>query len=250
MSQRKLTAYDVADHYDEAYFADLAGRYRDRNRFARRRIANVFSLLPPPAGLTLVDLGCGMGTFTIEAAGQGAFAVGVDPAPAAVQAATRVAAAEGTASAHFIRADAAVLPLATASADIVLAADLTEHLDDVTLARILREAGRVLRTDGRLVLYTPDRQHIFERLRDRGIMRQDPSHIGVRSAAELAQAVEGAGFAVQRLEWLPSHLPGLSLAEAALARWVPVLRRRIGLVAVPAPEAARGAQVARRSTPR
>ena len=30
MSQGKLTAYDVADHYDEAYFADLSARYRTR----------------------------------------------------------------------------------------------------------------------------------------------------------------------------------------------------------------------------
>jgi SAM-dependent methyltransferase len=235
MSRRELTAYDVADHYDEAYFADLAERYRNRNRFARRRIANVFRLLPPLAGRTLIDLGCGMGTFTIEAAGQGALAVGVDPAPAAVRAASGVAAAEGAAGARFLRADAAALPLRSASADVVLAADLTEHLDDVTLARILREAARVLRPDGRLVLYTPDRQHLFERLRERGVMRQDPSHIGVRSAAELARATAAAGFSVQRLEWLPSHLPGLALAERALARWVPLLRRRIGLVAAAPP---------------
>jgi SAM-dependent methyltransferase len=251
MSRSDVTAYDVADHYDDAYFADLAARYRSRNRFARRRIANVFSLLPDLAGLNLVDLGCGMGTFTIEAAARGSHATGVDPAPAAVRAAAVVANAEGVGaqasaapasqseqgSARFVRADAALLPLRAASADVVLAADLTEHLDDVTLARILREALRVLRPDGRLVLYTPDRQHIFERLRDRGVMKQDPSHIGVRSAAELARAVEAAGFRVTRQAWLPSHLPGLAVAEAAFARWVPLLRRRIGLVAVAAAQA-------------
>jgi SAM-dependent methyltransferase len=260
MSRRDLTAYDVAGHYDDAYFADLAGRYRNRNRFARTRIANVFSLLPALAGRTVVDLGCGMGTFTIEVAGQGAYAIGVDPAEAAVRAAARVADAEGASAdgagpvaekgadahpgsgpgsaqrsgrARFVRADAALLPLQTGSADVVLGADLTEHLDDVTLARILREALRVLSHGGRLVLYTPDRQHVFERLRDRGIMKQDPSHIGVRSAAELTRAVEAAGFSVERTVWLPSHLPALALAERALARWVPLLRRRVGLVAVP-----------------
>jgi SAM-dependent methyltransferase len=235
MSGRDLTAYDVAGHYDEAYFDDLAGRYRTRNRFARRRIANVFSLLPDPAGLTLIDLGCGMGTFTLEAAARGSFAIGVDPAPAAVRAAAAVAAAEGRADAHFLRADAALLPLPAGCADVVLAADLTEHLDDVTLGRILREAARVLRPSGRLVLYTPDRQHLFERLRERGVLKQDPSHIGVRSAAELTGAVEAAGFLVQQQVWQPSHLPVLEYAERALARFVPLLRRRIGLVAAPAP---------------
>jgi len=231
MKRSELTAYDVAEHYDDAYFADLSARYRTRNRFARRRIANVFSMLPDLSRKTLIDLGCGMGTFTIEAAQRGAFAVGVDPAPAAVNAARGVAHAEQATSASFVRADAALLPVHDASADVVLAADLTEHLDDVTLARILREAGRALRPGGKLVLYTPDRQHFFERMRDRGIMKQDPSHIGVRSAAELRAAVESAGFDVSATMWLPSHLPGLDLMERAFARWVPILRRRIGLVA-------------------
>lgn len=227
------TAYDVADHYDDAYFADLAARYRTRNRFARRRIANVFSLLPDVAGLVVADLGCGMGTFTLEAAARGAFAIGVDPATAAVEAARRVAAAEAAGlGTVFVRGDAAVLPLADGSVDVVLAADLTEHLDDVTLARVLREASRVVRPGGRLVLYTPDRQHLFERLRDIGVMRQDPSHIGLRAGRDLAGAVASAGFTVTTLRWLPSHLPGLDLAERALAPYVPLLRRRIGLVAV------------------
>jgi SAM-dependent methyltransferase len=228
---RRLTAYDVADHYDDAYFADLSERYQTRNRFARQRIANVFSLLADVRGRRLIDLGCGMGTFTIEAAQRGAFGVGVDPAPAALRAARSVAAAEGASGARFVRADAARLPFPGGAADIVLAADLTEHLDDVTLARILREAARVLREGGRLVLYTPDRDHLFERFRDRGVMKQDPSHIGVRTLAALRQAVESAGLAVERAVWLPSHLPVLGVAERLLARRVPLLRRRIGIVA-------------------
>jgi SAM-dependent methyltransferase len=231
MKRKDLTAYDVVDRYDEAYFDDLSGRYRTRNRFARRRIANVFSLLPELGGLTFVDLGCGMGTFTIEAAARGATALGVDPAPAAVQAAAAVARAEGATGARFVRGDAVALPLGHRSADLVLAADLTEHLDDVTLGRILREAARVLRTDGTLVLYTPDRDHFLERLRDRGIMKQEPSHIGVKSAAELARAVTAAGFAVRTCVWLPSHLPGLDRVERVLADRVRLLRRRIGMVA-------------------
>jgi SAM-dependent methyltransferase len=232
MTQDGRTAYDVAHYYDDAYFADLSARYRTRNRFARRRIANVFSLLGDVRELTVADLGCGMGTFTIEAAGHGAFAVGVDPAPAAVRAARGVAEREGADHAVFVRADAAALPLRDAAVDVVLAADLTEHLDDVTLARVLREATRVLRPRGRLVLYTPERQHIIERLRGLGVMRQDPSHIGVRTASELADAVTAAGMSVRSIRWLPSHLPVLDLAERWFATWVPLLRRRVGLVAV------------------
>ncbi|MEO5511945.1 MAG: methyltransferase domain-containing protein [Longimicrobiales bacterium] len=227
-----VTAYDVADHYDRAYFDDLVARYRTRNRFARQRIANVFRLLPGDlAGRTLIDIGCGMGTFTVEAARNGAHAIGIDPAVEAVQAGRRVAAAEGVPHADFVQADAVLLPLPDRSCDIVLAADMTEHLDDDTLSRIIAEAYRSLREGGRIVIYTPEQSHLFERLKDSGVMTQDPSHIGIRSAADLANTLTRAGFKVEAVQYLPSHLPGWNLLEHAFARWVPLLRRRIGLVA-------------------
>jgi hypothetical protein len=38
-------------------------------------------------------------------------------------------------------------------------------------------------------------------------------------------------FDLERLTYLPSHLPGWNLLERALGRWVPLLRRRAGVVA-------------------
>jgi len=226
-----LTAYDVSDRYDEHYFADLVGRYRHRTRFARRRIANVQTLLPPLRGQRLVDLGTGMGTFAIEAAREGATATGIDLAPAALAAARHVAGQESVA-ASFVRADGAQLPIRTDSVDVIVAADFTEHLDDVTLGRVLREARRALKPGGTLVLYTPNGAHIFERLRMTGVLRDgDPSHIGLRTERQLVDAVQAAGFRVQRVTNLPSHLPVWNLLERAFGRWIPFLRRRIGLVA-------------------
>jgi len=229
--KERLTAYDVVDHYDDSYFADLADRYRRRNRFARRRIANVFSLLPDVRGRTVLDLGCGMGTFTLEAARRGAHALGIDLVPPALRAAARVAREESVAQASFALGDVAALPARTACADIVLAADLTEHLDDKTFQSLLEESRRALRPGGLLVIYTPESSHLFERLRDSGVMKQDPSHIGVRSGKQLADAVERSGFQLQKLTYLPSHLPGWNLLERTFAHWVPLLRRRAGVVA-------------------
>jgi len=225
------TAYNVAGHYDAGYYEDLARRYRTRNRFARQRIANVMSLLPSLENRVLVDIGCGMGTFTVEAARQGARAIGLDFAPEALPAAAAVAHAEDARHAWFARADAVRMPLRDDSADIIVAADITEHLDDATLRGVLRDARRVLRGGGSLVLYTPENSHIFERLRDVGVMKQDPSHIGVRTAEQLAEEVRAAGLDVTVVKWLPSHLPVLNLLERALAERVALLRRRIGIVA-------------------
>ncbi len=228
-----VTAYDVFDHYDDAYFADLAARYRKRNRFARRRIKNVFSLTGEVQGLRVVDIGCGLGTFTFEAAARGArYAVGLDLAVSGIATAAHIAREERAERCAFLLADAAAIPIATAAADIAIAADFTEHLDDNTLRRVLGEAGRAVKPGGRLVVYTPEASHIFERLRDRNILlEQEPSHIGIRSADELASFVREAGFEVERITYLPSHLPVWNSLEIVFARWVPLLRRRIGLVA-------------------
>lgn len=232
MSGKGPTAYDVAGHYDDAYFADLAQRYRSRNRFARQRIANVLSLLPALRDRVVIDVGTGMGTFTIEAARRGARAIGIDMVHAAVRTARDVAIAEQVSGAHFVQGDGADLPLPNAAADVLLAADVTEHLDDDTLSRVLAEALRSLRPGGTLVLYTPSETHLFERLKDAGfLLKQDPSHIGVRTADELATVVEHAGFALERIAFLPSHLPIWNRLERAFARRVPLLRRRIGIVA-------------------
>lgn len=227
------TAYDVFDHYDDAYFADLTQRYKTRNRFARQRIANVFSLLPKVNGLRIVDIGCGMGTFTLEAAQRGAhYAIGLDLAVSGIAAAHRIAREENVAKCSFLLADAVALPVKTASADVAIAADFTEHLDDDTLTRVMNEAARIIKRDGRLIIYTPESSHVFEQLRDRGILlEQEPSHIGIRSAGELAEFARRAGFKIERVTYLPSHLPVWNLLERALWRWVPLLRRRIGLVA-------------------
>ena len=226
------TAYDVAAHYNESYFADLSARYRKRSRFARQRIANVFSLLPNVGGLLVLDIGCGMGTFTFEAAHRGAhYALGIDLASSGIAAAQRIAREQQLAGCSFLLADAAALPVKNASADVAIAADFTEHLDDETLRRVLGEAARVVKRGGRLIIYTPEASHLFERLRDRGILlAQEPSHIGIRSADELAQFARRAGFELERATYLPSHLPGWNLLERAFSRWVPLLRRRIGLV--------------------
>jgi SAM-dependent methyltransferase len=231
--KENVTAYDVAEHYDEAYFADLSARYRTRNRFARQRIANVFSLLPNVRDLRVLDVGCGMGTFTFEAAMRGAhYALGLDLARSGIAAAARIAREERVEGCSFLLADAAFLPVRTGGVDVAIAADFTEHLDDDTLDRVLREAARSVKPGGKLVIYTPEASHIFERLRDRGILlEQEPSHIGIRSAEELSRFARRAGFEVEGVRYLPSHLPLWNLLERAFGRWVPLLRRRIGLVA-------------------
>ena len=106
-------------------------------------------------GLRLLNVGCGTGGFSALAAKAGAEVWSVDASTeAAALAAGRVS------GGRVVVADAAALPMPTASVDVVYCASTLEHVAQP--ARAVREMIRVLRPDGRLYLHTPNRWACFE----------------------------------------------------------------------------------------
>ena len=93
-----------------------------------------------------VDVGCGSGRNLQVLARHCDRVLGVDRAPAAVA----LAAARDL---TVLRGDAHRLPLAAASADLLTAFDVLEHMDDDI--QVLAEFHRVLRPGGHLVLAVP-----------------------------------------------------------------------------------------------
>lgn len=228
-------SFQVREHYQAGYYQPQVDRYLNKTRFSKWRLRNVFQLLGDPAGRRVVDLGCGMGTFSVEVCLRGGHATGIDPAETALRQAVRLAGTVNAATATFVAADAAALPLATDSVDAVICADLTEHLDEETLAATLRETARVLKPGGRLALYTPSPTHLLEQLKARNLLiKQDPSHIGLRSMEDVSVAIRAAGMLVERAYYRPTHIPVYNVVERVLGL-VPVVgrlfRRRICIAA-------------------
>ena len=116
---------------------------------------------------------------------------------------------------RWLEADVADLaPVADGSVDAVAAIDLVEHIDDPTLAAMLRECRRVLKPGGRLGIYTPDRAHYVERMKAHDfLLKQFPQHIAVRRVAEYRRFL-----ARGRLRDRPRDLERLALPARPLGR--------------------------------
>lgn len=98
--------------------------------------------LPPPPAL-VVDVGCGEGRLPRDLRARGYEVIAVDASPTLIEAA-RAADPDG----DYRVADAAALPIADASADIVTAFMTPQDFDD--LGSAVREMARVLRPGGHL----------------------------------------------------------------------------------------------------
>ena len=101
--------------------------------------------LGPPG--VAVDLGCGLGTEAGYLAAAGWTVLGADLSPAAVRGAARA-----HPGARFILADVLRLPLAEASADLLLDRGCFHYLAPADRQRYASEARRVLRRGGRFLL--------------------------------------------------------------------------------------------------
>lgn len=122
------------------------GRYEDTAAELEPVAAAVVAMAAPRPGQRLLDIACGTGNGALLAAAEGADVVGVDAAPRLVAVAEQRAAAAGL-SLELLVGDAAALPVADASCDIVIsifgvvfAADPAQALAEI--ARVLAPGGR------------------------------------------------------------------------------------------------------------
>ena len=116
------------------------------NRFIAEALGDV-------RGLTVLELGAGLGEASVWFATHGARVVSTDLSGGMLRLVRRVAARHGT-RVDAVQMDGAVLALPDASVDIIYGANVLHHVDT---AACLREVHRVLKPGGRGAFWDPVR---------------------------------------------------------------------------------------------
>jgi len=126
-------------------------------RWGEARIKRCMPLIDPKPGEKILDLACGFGTFTYLCAKRGACVVGIDLSEICLRGAVDACSQfELESPSRYVFGDITRLPFSDASFDKLISIDGFEHFTWEQKRFLVEEAWRVLKPNGRFIVYTPN----------------------------------------------------------------------------------------------
>ncbi len=183
----QIAPQQLYEHYVSMHFGTLHDVSRAGLRRERRVWRDYFrSLLPASRSASVLDLGCGYGSFLAFLAEEGyTNAAGVDRSKEQVEAARRLGLT------NISQADAReALAGCYHAYDCITAIDLFEHLEKNELLDLLAAIQRALRPGGRLILRVPNAEGPL----GTRILYSDFTHTLAFTPSSLRQLLAGAGL--------------------------------------------------------
>ncbi|HEX9838675.1 MAG TPA: methyltransferase domain-containing protein [Anaerolineales bacterium] len=178
------------------------------------------------AGSRLLEIGCGAGNLLLQASVRGSYPVALDLAMqslAFVRSRLEEARSGPEAPSGFActQAIGELLPLADGSFDCVLLSEVIEHLEAPKVS--IREASRVLRPGGRLLVTTPNYQSLWPMMEwTVDLLNMAPKmageqHISRFQPASLRRILVESGLGIEYFGTIYSLSPFLSLVSPGWA---------------------------------
>lgn len=194
MPQDQPVTYDY-DAIGPGYYDDVFRRNAGvQSKWHHLKFAHVRRQLPPGCA-RLLDIGCGPGTF-IGTLPQTMDCTGTDLAKAQIDYAN----SEYDGSAHrFVCVKEGALPFDEASFDAVTLIELIEHLPRTVIEGLLRDALRVLKPGGKVIMTTPNYASLWPLLEKivnaKAPVTYEDQHISFFTPGRLRTLLGGLGFA-------------------------------------------------------
>lgn len=151
MGSAKRNDLEMYEQYANEWWQQSSGRFRSLQGISIFRLLLLEAWVPTLEGKVVYDLGCGGGLLSAPLSQKGAIVTGIDRSAASIREAEKHSAA----SARYLQSDFREVPLPDGSADLILLADVLDHLPDYE--KVLAEAKRLLRPSGRVFVNTINR---------------------------------------------------------------------------------------------
>lgn len=213
--------------YGDSYFSNLENIYKNQTFFVKDRIRNIFDLIGPIYGIKILDLGTANGLVSIECAKRGALSIGLDFSKVALRNA-KTCANQSSIDVRFVCSDCSILPFKSESFDMLLLVDLVEHLDKSLYEKTIMECYHVLKKRGRIVIYTPNKEHFIDQLRKRNfILPAFKGHTNLMNMEEVIYVLKKNNFLIEKAYYRCSHIPIFNLLESFLIN-LPIFKKFFG----------------------
>lgn len=221
---------DEKDYMNEYYELDY-DRYVSRAPFSLTRIKRVMGFLEPKKDDVVADIGCGIGTFTLELAPLVKCIYAVDFSSDALDILKRMKEEKNYHNINIVKSSVEDINIEDRTVDTVVSADLVEHLYDEQFERFVSECRRILKPGGCLLLYTPNIMTDFKKKAKRfykpvkdivykilgkGTLsgkeknhneKYEYLHVGYKSMEGIISSLEKKGFVVDAIKYYENPLP-------------------------------------------
>ncbi len=220
--------YDKSDYHNR----NAAHLLNPESSFQQYRVQKILEIYNPGTEETILDLGCGWGTLCWSLADRVKHITGLDFSEKSICLCNEGLEKKSYPNLSFHHGNAIDTKLPPKSFDLVIAADLFEHLYPDDSEKVVRETYRLLRRGGHFSIWTPNRGHIIEILKARNIFfKKDETHVDYKSLQRMLTMLERSGFTVEKHHYVESHIPLFKHIERIFLKFFPPFRRRIAILA-------------------
>jgi ubiquinone/menaquinone biosynthesis C-methylase UbiE len=222
-----------------------------RTSLRRYRIQKVLQIYTPKKDETVLDIGCGWGTFCFAIAPLCKEITGLDFSKKSIALCKKLLKKHKYKNVKFVYADAQNTGLKSESFDVIVSAEFFEHLYPKTFEKVLDECRRLLKRGGKLIIWTPHGGHIFEILKNndlfiktsayvplmkllhlpRAEFEKNISHVNYKSMDYLIHELKKRNFSIKKNYYVESHFHLFNTLEKFLLPFLPLMRRRIAILA-------------------
>lgn len=159
------------------------------------RVVNLTTLMNINDGDIVGDFACGNGMLLDALGPRTGLYHGVDFSPDFIASANKRAEQNGSKNYEFFCKD--IIEYCESRReqyDIAATLDFSEHIDDPTFIEIYSAIRSSMKFGARMYIHTPNLEFIVERLKDIGLLKQFPEHIGVRNEGTYRVLLKESGF--------------------------------------------------------